>query len=73
MASQTALSSSMSIRLSPCSYLLTRLSHSKDCRQLCLGQFCLYSNATKQTEECLSITLPLSRESSDSAALINRP
>ncbi len=43
----------------------TRLSHSKDRRQLCLGQFCLYSNATKQTEECLSITLPLSRESSD--------
>ena len=43
----------------------TRLSHPKDFRQLCLGHFCFYSNATKQTEECFSITLPLSRASSD--------
>jgi hypothetical protein len=43
----------------------TRLSHSKDFRQLCLGQFRLYSNATKQSEEYPSITLPLSREPSD--------
>jgi hypothetical protein len=43
----------------------TRLSYSKGFRQLCLGQFRLYSNATKQAEEYLSITLPLSRESSN--------
>jgi hypothetical protein len=35
----------------------TRLSYSKDFRQLCLGQFRFYSNAPQQAEEYLSITL----------------
>jgi hypothetical protein len=43
----------------------TRLSHSKDFRQLCLGQFRFYSNAPQQAEEYLSITLPLSTELSN--------
>jgi len=41
------------------------LGHSKKFSELRLSQFCLYSNAAEQADECFSITQALSRKSSN--------